>query len=741
MAFCFQMATKLKQAPRNFNELKTEAVRMGLLKGRQEDAKTDNPRAQLLMHVYKSYQIARSVEKGLILMVGTSGTGKSSTINHLFSLKDGNSVVFAKTSTVKSETRTTTEFVLECNAEEYLVSGLRMIIVDTPGFNDTGGIKQDACNFYSIKKFLDTNLKGCYPNLIFLVIQATDTRIQGENSNLAKSLRCMRELNLIDLKRPNVVGVVTWCTSLGENPQRYQDNIEKKLRAIRETILQFLEVNAPVVAVENDTKYLPKDGDYTVLPDGTRQEKNLYNACRKLFEKNSDSYGQIIFTAAFREETKKVSMGATVEAKNAETAQLSKDEQKFFEFFSKTLEGGIADPIIHEARIFVENEFPDSLEEASAVVQVASLLKKIGVETKADLKFVSLKGLNLLTDDEIHPAGIKFLKHLGVPKSIVSISQLATPLIGYGFNILNDNSIPTKLFIDQEVITKYGIMIPSFSKIAPVSDLATFLEGYENVNELMKARLSNLNVSVDINTSTFQYPGRPGFNTPGSTELTFLLEERLFEISLDMKNSVDKLSSEFKEDVKALPGNFQVNVVGNRQIFERFLNRWGPFVVTKAYGGGSIELKMNPRAVMLDVGDLDFLRGTLTAAFRSGYFDSNTSFAASTDPAVEVSGVRLFESVNVAIKGGSLELQKKESLRNEHVMDQWRNSLTSNPVMLSTSMCLEPISTLVGLVEQQKRECVFNAVKNLLGGTFKMAEQQEAADRQRQEQQRQARLL
>ena len=410
------MSANLRPAPQNLSELKSEAVKCGLFKGKREEEEIDNPRAQLLRRIYDSYKGDRSVEKGLILMVGTSGTGKSSTINHLFNLKDGNSVVFAKTSTVKSETRTTTEFVLECNVEEYLVSGLRMIIVDTPGFNDTGGIKQDACNFYSIKKFLDTNLKGCYPNLIFLVIQATETRIQGENSNLAKSLRCMRELNLIDLKRPNVVGVVTWCTSLGENPQRYKANIEQKLRTIRETILQFLEVNAPVVAVENDTKYLPKDGDYTVLPDGTRQEKTLYNACRKLFEANSDSYGQIIFNGAFRDAPKKISIGATVEAKNSETEQLSKDEQKFFEFFAKTLEGGIADPIFHEARSFIANEFPDSPAESSEVICVASLLKKIGVETKEDLKYLSINGLNLKTDSEIQPTGTKFLEYLGVPK-------------------------------------------------------------------------------------------------------------------------------------------------------------------------------------------------------------------------------------------------------------------------------------------------------------------------------------
>ena len=79
------------------------------------------------------------------------GVGKSSTVNHLFGMS--NEVQFAKTSDRKSETRVTTEY--EIIGEDEDTTGIKIGVVDSPGFNDTDGTAQDACNFYSIKSFFD----------------------------------------------------------------------------------------------------------------------------------------------------------------------------------------------------------------------------------------------------------------------------------------------------------------------------------------------------------------------------------------------------------------------------------------------------------------------------------------------------------------------------------------------------------------------------------------------------------
>ena len=144
-----------------------------------------------MSHAYNSYKIGRGLGQASILLVGSSGVGKSSTVNHMFGMKEGEGVNFAKTSSSTSETRTTTEFLIKVDHPDYKVTDLKLGLVDTPGFNDTDGMRQDACNFFSIKQFYKTHptLGGSRPNLIFVTIKADDNRIAGENSNLATEMQ------------------------------------------------------------------------------------------------------------------------------------------------------------------------------------------------------------------------------------------------------------------------------------------------------------------------------------------------------------------------------------------------------------------------------------------------------------------------------------------------------------------------------------------------------------------------
>jgi len=60
----------------------------------------------------------------------------------------------ARTSSSRSETRRTTEFVLKEDDVELGVKDLSLGVVDTPGFNDTEGIEQDAANLACIHDML-----------------------------------------------------------------------------------------------------------------------------------------------------------------------------------------------------------------------------------------------------------------------------------------------------------------------------------------------------------------------------------------------------------------------------------------------------------------------------------------------------------------------------------------------------------------------------------------------------------
>ena len=45
--------------------------------------------------------------------------------------------------------RETTEYILKTADEDLCVSDLTLSVIDTPGFDDTDGKEQDACNIHS----------------------------------------------------------------------------------------------------------------------------------------------------------------------------------------------------------------------------------------------------------------------------------------------------------------------------------------------------------------------------------------------------------------------------------------------------------------------------------------------------------------------------------------------------------------------------------------------------------------
>jgi GTP-binding protein EngB required for normal cell division len=266
--------------------------------------------------------INRSINYVSILFVGPSGVGKSATVNHFLGISD-----VAKTNEDQSETRSTKEFVVHGSDPEYEVNELPLGLVDTPGFCDTDGTVQDAYNFLSVETFFRTHpmLSKCYPNLILLVVNATDNRMMGKNSDLGKSLRCLKQLNLVDPKNPNVVTVVTHVCSIrkktGKEWIKALDKIKSKVSKI---VFDDLRVYAPVVLIENeyDDCALKHRGDFTCLPNGEFQPKNLYLACADVL--GNDSLGLITLNSIFKESKKRrdhirISEGHEVKATIART--------------------------------------------------------------------------------------------------------------------------------------------------------------------------------------------------------------------------------------------------------------------------------------------------------------------------------------------------------------------------------------------------------------------------------------
>ena len=305
------------------------------------------PRVKLCYYIVSSAKIKRPLQSAMVLLVGTSGHGKSSTINHL--LDTGEGVPVALTSDRMSKTKATSEYVLVVDEPDYEVCGLTMSIIDTPGLNDTVGVNQDACNLASIKKFFKTHpkiQKKIYPNLVFLTVSAMDQRIEGPNSNLAKNLRGIKLLDVVDQKHPNLVIVMTFCHSIPHaNVKKWEDKMQNKKDMISTAVSQVLGVHAPVVMFENgygsDEHDLPRDGDFTVLLNGERQPKNLYEACLNLLQRSRDHFGLVVLNSAFlRAKNDELTKGHKVEAKDCRVETLSEEEKQFSFVFSEAAKGG-----------------------------------------------------------------------------------------------------------------------------------------------------------------------------------------------------------------------------------------------------------------------------------------------------------------------------------------------------------------------------------------------------------------
>ena len=262
----------MKPLPRDKRQLFEEATSLGLV---GPNSSLEKPRAKLLKCIYSSMKIGRSFNHVSFLLLGTTGAGKSSTVNHLLGIH------LAKTSDEMSETRSTREFVVHDSDPKYEVEGLSLGLIDTPGFCDTDGSKQDACNFLSIKRFFRTHptLSGCYPNLVFLVVRATDRRVIGVNSEFGKSLRIIKQLDLVDPNNPNVVAILTHaCSIRKKTDEEWTKELDMIKSKVSKIIFDDLKVFAPVVLIENmyEDCRLERRGDYTLLPDGELQPKNLF---------------------------------------------------------------------------------------------------------------------------------------------------------------------------------------------------------------------------------------------------------------------------------------------------------------------------------------------------------------------------------------------------------------------------------------------------------------------------------
>ena len=245
--------------------------------------------------VQKSLLAHRSCNQAIIFLYGLSGAGKTSSLNHLFGFE-----LIQIVNKLRADTKVVTEYVATMESKEWGVSNLQIGFIDVPGWGDADSTESDIQNMAMIETFIskhphlgsNSNLYKCYPNIIIIAIDATDKRLYGENVQVVRMFRALTKLNIIDKERPNVLIILTNIESIGK--RTFNERLNEIRTAVKDLAICYLHTEPVIVYIENDYIDLElekDDEDWTVLKDGTRQPKNVFDDMIAMMSRHNDEVG------------------------------------------------------------------------------------------------------------------------------------------------------------------------------------------------------------------------------------------------------------------------------------------------------------------------------------------------------------------------------------------------------------------------------------------------------------------
>ncbi|KAJ6503741.1 hypothetical protein C8R45DRAFT_571355 [Mycena sanguinolenta] len=242
----------------------------------------------------------------IVLLLGTSGHGKSTTINRLI----GHNLLRIGRSEIGSTTKDIERVNIAVPGHR-ASSPVTLSFDDTPGTDDTTNddraTNSSLLRIYSTKHFTTSKGRKVYPNIILLVTTWASITLDAHNaphftSALGKSMNQLHLSGLVDHERPNVIVVVTKSLSDWSQFDDFKTPREKDARWLeeankrRDIIVDVQERLFPrlrpwrVVFIENlDTSFTEHGIDpsvrkhkFPVLPNRELSHQNLFLAMQSL---------------------------------------------------------------------------------------------------------------------------------------------------------------------------------------------------------------------------------------------------------------------------------------------------------------------------------------------------------------------------------------------------------------------------------------------------------------------------
>jgi hypothetical protein len=289
------------------------------------------------------------------------------------------------------------------------------------------------------------------------------------------------------------------------------------------------------------------------------------------------------------------------------------------------------------------------------------------------------------------------------------------------------------------VATQFGIAIPTCAKFEKVHQSKCFMEVFEDDESYTQSRLSSLNLNLAVKPGMFKIDCRAGYNkksvstSSSLTEYSFLFEQRLFELKLGnykeyLNQGMMTFTEDFKSAVAKLPRTYDESDSSCVREFKQFFDRFGHFLVASAYGGGSVEVKCSKKVIESDDMSVVDAKACLAAALEGlGVAEAKWSADSSTFDAKKREN--LLHGSTYSWEGGEAALQTTETISdNSERLQKWKESLIQNPMMLTSELTLEPISTAVGCIDDQKLQATLDALEHLLGCKIPICVKQKEED-------------
>jgi hypothetical protein len=282
-----------------------------------------------LMAALKSLKNRRSSRNAYILMLGSTGSGKSSAVGEVsvlslvgneFNESLANSCLsylsqinllfdnpnITRVGGVKSTTTDIHEFRIPISIDELGISNSELRVIDTPGLGDTRGLEQDAKFLATLDEYLENHeeLNNRIPNVVMIFHKFSDNRFDGEASLFVKMLRGLDTIRkrISDDSYSNIVFVLSHFSAALDNIKKRPQARLRKFKNVIESYTQFPKPVVIAVAENRGADYdLPMVNGYYKLPNGDFYPRNLFEKIQTVTSSCGDPIGDAVIRSAFRD--------------------------------------------------------------------------------------------------------------------------------------------------------------------------------------------------------------------------------------------------------------------------------------------------------------------------------------------------------------------------------------------------------------------------------------------------------